>query len=59
LGKSSPCSPYFPTFSAEPKRWENLRFALPISLHLVLTLKVGKFEVSFMKHFPTSVFPYN
>ena len=39
--KFSPCLPYFPTFSAEPKRRESLRPAFPISLHLVLALSVG------------------
>jgi len=39
---SSPCLPYFPTFSAEPERMESLRLAFHISLLLVLALNVGK-----------------
>jgi len=39
---SSPCLPYFPTFSAELERRESLRPAFPISLHLVLALNVRK-----------------
>ena len=39
---SSPYLPYFPTFSAGPKRSESLRPGFPISLHLVLALNVGK-----------------
>jgi len=38
LRKSSPLAPYFPTFSAELKRKDNLRL---ISLHSLLNLNVG------------------
>jgi len=41
-GKSSPCFPYFPTFTADSKRRDNRRPAFLISLHLVLTLNVRK-----------------
>jgi len=36
---SSLCFPYFPTFSADPKRRDDRRHAVPISLHSVLNLK--------------------
>ena len=41
-GKSSPCFPYFPTFSAGSTCSESLRLAFPISLHFVLSLNVRK-----------------
>jgi len=41
-GNSSPSFPYFPTFSADPKRRDDLRHVFPISLHLVLTVNVDK-----------------
>jgi len=49
---SSPCFPYFPTFSAGYKRRESLRLAFPISLHLVLNLKAGK-VFALLSPFPT------
>jgi len=52
LGKSSPCLPYFPTFSAGSERRESLRHAFPVSLHLVLNLNVGKVFAML------SLFPY-
>jgi len=39
---TSPCFPYFPTVSVDPKRRESLRLAFSISLHLVLNLNVVK-----------------
>ena len=51
-GKSSPCFPYFLTFSAEPERRESLRAAFPITMHLVLALNVRKVFA------PSSLFPY-
>jgi len=41
-GNSSPCFPYFPTFSADPKRRDDHRHVFPISLHSVLNLKKRK-----------------
>jgi len=49
---SSPCFPFFPTFSAELKRRESLHLAFPISLHLVLALNVGKSSPC-LPYFPT------
>ena len=41
-GHSSPSFPYFPTFSADPKRRDGRRHVFPISIHSVLYLNKWK-----------------
>ena len=52
LRKTSPCFPYFPTFSTDPKRRDDRRHVFPISPHSVLNLYKRKI-FALVPYFPT------